>query len=548
MNNINYKKKYLKYKIKYNNLKLYGGDLKEEADNKIKELIASSNIAELCVPKGDCINEDEDLIQKCQDNIIDFKLKYMGSGSSLTTQTKDNYEKQIQTIKDNLNYYKFTKACEIKSGLMYSPTECQQLITDLKPSFTVGDTLSKGAEIVTKGAEAVTKGLNDTVDAAGKAVTKGLNDTADAAGKAVDAAGKAVDELSVGLAKGLFNISSGISSGWGISSRLNWGSSLGGALTDDQKRKIVEIEAQIKTHKTKLPSNVNSIFGNLVDNFDSLAQGVFTKLTNLGDMSIKAIKEFPKYKETKSEIETELTKLNEKKIFLTEMIKNPPQLVPPQTVPINYEKKLEVININIIKIEEALKNLDSPFSLITIGLLSKISEIAANPLDKIKEICTSYFMSSLKLIEIANDLYNYTYIIDKYTAKLPQNDDYKKKLENYKQKIIITTEQIKIFITSQIRNIENINEQISTTPATTITPTPGTPITPTPGTLAASNNFKTTLELSLDPQKIINKANKTIQKLHRIFILIDNKLNLPPFIDYKNDILSGIHKLKKITK
>ena len=34
MNNLNYKKKYLKYKIKYNNLKLYGGDLKAEADNK----------------------------------------------------------------------------------------------------------------------------------------------------------------------------------------------------------------------------------------------------------------------------------------------------------------------------------------------------------------------------------------------------------------------------------------------------------------------------------------------------------------------------------
>jgi hypothetical protein len=186
--------------------------------------------------------------------------------------------------------------------------------------------------------------------------------------------------------------------------------------------------------------------------------------------------------------------------------------------------------------------------------------------------------SSLKLIETANELYNYIFIIDKYIAKIPDNkqanhEACKLKLENYKQKIINITTPIRTFINSQKYNINFINAQIKSkeaekatqeatskaTPEATSKATPeatskatskATPEATSKATpeAIASENLKITLQLSLDPEKIIRKANKIIRKLNNIFILINNNSYPPLFIDYKNDILSEIHKFQKATK
>ena len=502
MNNLNYKKKYLKYKIKYNNLKLYGGnpaeELKKEADTKMNEIkTKSSKIDDLCKKTtDDCINEDEDLINKCQNNIIEFELKYIRPHNLLSDKIKNEYESDIKTVMDNLNYYKLIKACEVnKKNMMYSPIECQQLIDKLKPNLTT-----------------------TVLNATGNTLRDGLVSLDKTIGDGAKYADKLVDGV--------------------VSSFWKWAA--GGALSSEQQTKLNAIVAKISTvDKTLYPgqkSDISSKFFNLFDNFESLLRGIGAKFTNLKDMTLNGIKSMTEYGIKKKAIEDELKILEEKKLYLTEIIKDPSHDLVKLN---NYERKLDLVNKNIIKTEEALKDLDSPFSLLTIGLLHNISEIAANPLDKIKEMCTNYFMSSLKLIESANELHNYISIIDKYIEKIPvvkdkNHESCKLTLEDHKQKIIIITTQIKIFINQQINNIINISEAEATQKATS--------------EAIASNNFKITLLLSLDPQKIIRKANKIIQKLHSIFILIDTNIYQPPFIDYKNDILSGIHMLKKAAK
>jgi hypothetical protein len=479
MNNNSYKKKYLKYKTKYNNLKLYGGDPKiiAEANKKVDEIKEVCNIQKLCKTepnnKDNCINEEDDLINNCKNKIIEFELNYINQPTLLDENKKKEYQLQIQDIMNNLNFYKLTRACKINSNKrMVSPTECQKMLSKLKPSL----------------AASVSKAAASTLDDASKAAASVLDDMA---------------------------------------SLFSWG---GGGLTPQQLKVIDDIEKNLKGINNTYPISVNISFSNLFDNFSNLSQGVLSNLTSLVGTTVDVIKKSSTYITKKNKIMNRLKILEENKVYLNEEIQSS------REIDLN-KLKLEKIIENIKIEEEELKDLDSPFELLTLGLLDKISSIASNPLEKIKEICKNYFLSSLELVEIANDLHNYISIIDKYILKIKPDNEYKRKLlmklNNYKQEIINLTTQIKLFVTSQIDNIGNIDKELKE------------PVKSKSANTTATNNFKITLELSLEPKKTIKKANKIIDKLHRIFIIIDtNSYPSEPFIDFKeNDVVSGFKKV-----
>lgn len=478
MNNNIYKEKYLKYKTKYINLKLYGGDPKMDTDakKKVDEIKEVCNIEKLCKTepnnKDNCINEEDKLIEKCKNDIIHFQLHYIQPPSSLDEKKKMEFENIIEGIMTNLNYYQLLRACKKNiNNSMVSPTECRKRLDKLKPSIT--DSLSKAASNVGKAA-------SDAVTDVTKTITN------------------------------MFNI-------------------FGGGLTEEQQKVIAQIERDLISVKKTSDSN-GITFSNLFDNFNNLAQGVLSNLSNLSGMTTDMIKKSTTYISKKNKIIEKLQILKERESFFNEEIQNS------RNIELNKQELEKTLEIKKLR-EQELKDLDSPFELLTLGLLDKISSIAANPLEKIKEICKNYFLSSLELVEIANDLHNYISIIDKYLPKIKADNDYKKKLliklNNYKQDIINITTQIKLFINSQIDNIGNIDKELKE------------PTKSKSASTTASNNFKITLELSLEPKKTIEKANKIIEKLHRIFILIDkNSVPLEPFINYQeNDIVSGYKKI-----
>jgi len=158
MTTLVYKKKYLKYKTKYNNLKLYGGNptIEEEAQIELDQIKELCNIKELC--KDNCINEEVDLINNCKNKIIDFEYKYIKS-SNLLNEKKEEYQSQIEEAMNNLKFYKLNKACEINSeNIMYSPTECQNLLNILDPPIT--------RAVVSSASKTVGKVVGKAVDSA----------------------------------------------------------------------------------------------------------------------------------------------------------------------------------------------------------------------------------------------------------------------------------------------------------------------------------------------------------------------------------------------
>ena len=508
MNNLNYKKKYLKYKIKYNNLKLYGGDPQTEATDIINKC------------KFEDLNNDEK-IDECQDKINNFKKIYESNPEVLT---------KIKTQESDLIYSRINNACKTDNDeknieIMYSPTECKELIDIVKPQISKVDEVVADAAGIVKDAAGIVK------DAAKTGVNVG-----------VDAAKAGVDAAKAGVNAGVDVAKAGVNAGVkAITNLFSWNSKGGGKIPDVQLESYRKKSESInKSYLDILSTGITKFYGSLNDLVDSSIKN----LVNLVGLSFDFIKSTSEYKDKKKILDDKLKILKEKESYLTKLIDKKKLQKAPSIDLVSYSDNLSYIEKSILKIEEKLSDLDSPFELITIGFLYKITQIATNPLHQIKEIIINYLYSSIKLIDLANEINNYESIINKYLdtyeKKKPNCEKYIKKLKKYKEKIIVTKIQIKNLVDSQVENIENINQPESTDDKEKENQKK-----------KSIDKFKTTLELSLDSNLIIRKTNKIIEKIHRIFLLLDKAISCPNELipdTNKNKILVNLKKFNKKIK